>query len=182
MYSRSQYWVQSCSIPSLMIWMMVQGIPSGKFAVYTRLGEVADTPESHADIQRHPDRMKKWVDRNLMKFRKGKCKTLHLGRINPMHNCMLESQCYKGNIMQEIWKCLHVFSNHGNEILPGCHHKCFENVKKPASALVSRRWSSFMKTTSLCDTADGLEKDHTRNIWRRSAKYIINSKNQKRGS
>lgn len=105
---------------------MVQGVPSRKFVGYTKL-EVVDTPESHAAIQRHLDRLKKWIDRNLMKFRKGKCKTLHLGRFNPIQKCMLESQCYRGNTMQEIWKCLHLFSNHGNEILPGCHNKCFEN-------------------------------------------------------
>ncbi|KAK4830829.1 LOW QUALITY PROTEIN: hypothetical protein QYF61_013758 [Mycteria americana] len=35
------------------------------------------------------DRLEKWANRNLMKFNKGKCKLLHLGKYNPMHQYML---------------------------------------------------------------------------------------------
>ncbi|KAK4829963.1 hypothetical protein QYF61_008094 [Mycteria americana] len=31
------------------------------------------------------DRLENWAKRNLMKFSKGKCKVLHLGRNNPGH-------------------------------------------------------------------------------------------------
>jgi len=41
-----------------------------KFANDTKLGRVADTPEGHAAIQKYLDRLEKWTDRNLEKFKK----------------------------------------------------------------------------------------------------------------
>ncbi|KFV88344.1 hypothetical protein N308_15618, partial [Struthio camelus australis] len=35
------------------------------------------------------ERLERWVERNLLKFNKGKCKVLHLGRNNPMHQYRL---------------------------------------------------------------------------------------------
>jgi len=60
-----------------------------KFADNTKLGRVVDTPEDCAAIQRGLDRMESWAERNLMKFHKGKCRVLYLGRNNPMHQYRL---------------------------------------------------------------------------------------------
>ncbi|GAB0178538.1 mitochondrial enolase superfamily member 1 [Grus japonensis] len=58
-----------------------------KLADDVRPAGVADTPEGHAAIQRNLHRLEKWVDRNFMKFNKGKCKVLQ--RNNPRYQYVL---------------------------------------------------------------------------------------------
>jgi len=57
-----------------------------KFSDDTKLKGVTDTPGDCPNIQRYLDSLEKWLERNLMKFNKGKCKVTH----------MVRDQCIEG--------------------------------------------------------------------------------------
>ncbi|KAJ7409836.1 rna-directed dna polymerase from mobile element jockey-like [Willisornis vidua] len=60
-----------------------------QFADDTKLEGVAGTPEGCAAIQQNLDRLENWVERNLIRFNKHKCRVLHLGRNNPKYQYRL---------------------------------------------------------------------------------------------
>ncbi|PKU28444.1 rna-directed dna polymerase from mobile element jockey-like [Limosa lapponica baueri] len=72
-----------------------------KFGEDTQLGGVVGMPEHHAVIQRVLDRLEKWVDRNLMKFNKDKCKVLHLGRNNSMHQYLFGADQLESSLTEK---------------------------------------------------------------------------------
>lgn len=54
-----------------------------KFVDGMKLGGKSDTPEVWTATQWDPDRLKNWVDKNLMRFKKDKCRVLNLVRNDP---------------------------------------------------------------------------------------------------
>lgn len=64
-----------------------------------KLGGMTDIPSGA--IQRGLDRLEKWVERNLMKLNKGKCKTLPVLGNDPRHSG--EKTCWKADLQRRIW-------------------------------------------------------------------------------
>lgn len=73
------------------------------FADDPTLERAADTPDGFADIQRDLHGLERWADRNLMKFSKGKCKVLPLGRTKPRHQYLLGPVGWKA-APQRTWR------------------------------------------------------------------------------
>jgi len=60
-----------------------------KFSEDTKLEGMVDTAAGCAAIHRHHKGLEKSAERNFLKLNKGKCRVLHLGRNNSMHQSML---------------------------------------------------------------------------------------------
>ena len=70
------------------------------FAGDTELGAVADTPAGCGAVQRDLDRLEGWAERNPMKFHKGQCKVLPVGRNNPTHPYRLGADLLEGSSVE----------------------------------------------------------------------------------
>jgi len=77
-----------------------------KFADDTKVGRMVDTAEGCAAIQGDLDRLESWAERNLNRFNKGKCRVLHLGRKNPMHQYRLGADLLESSSVERgTWDC-----------------------------------------------------------------------------
>ncbi|KAJ7417729.1 hypothetical protein BTVI_31636 [Pitangus sulphuratus] len=74
-----------------------------KFAVDTKLGGVADTPQGCAAIQQELDRLERWVERSQMKFNKGKCRVLHPGSNNLMDQGRVGANLLSSSVEKDLW-------------------------------------------------------------------------------
>ena len=91
------------------------------FADDTKLGEAADKPEGCAAIQQDLERLERWAQRNLMKFNKGKCRVLHLGRNNPMHQYRLGADLLESSSVEKGPGCPGGRQvDHEPAVCPGC--------------------------------------------------------------
>ncbi|KAJ7417544.1 hypothetical protein WISP_64085 [Willisornis vidua] len=74
--------------------------PLSKFTDGTKLGGVADSPEGCATLQKDLDKLERWEERT-MKFNKGKCRILHLGKRNPLHQHRLGADLLESSSVEK---------------------------------------------------------------------------------
>ncbi|KAK4827027.1 hypothetical protein QYF61_013161 [Mycteria americana] len=75
-----------------------------KFADDTKLSGEVDTSEGRATLQEELDRLEEWANNNLMKFNKGECKVLHLGKHNPgVQRRLGPTRLGSSSVERDVW-------------------------------------------------------------------------------
>ena len=113
--------------------LMASSFKAVKHGDNTKLGGVADAAESCAAIQKELDRMEIWVERNILRFNKRKCRILHLRRNNCIPQYKLEadqlgkSSAEKdlGVLMDNMLAMSQLRSQEGQRY-PGPHYKEYD--------------------------------------------------------
>ena len=84
-----------------------EGIEStfGKFTDNAKLRGVADRLKKLCCHAERPGQAESWAERNLMRFNKSKCRVLHLGRNNHMHQYRLGAELLKKELCREKPGC-----------------------------------------------------------------------------
>ncbi|KAJ7406398.1 hypothetical protein BTVI_65648 [Pitangus sulphuratus] len=72
-----------------------------KFTYDTKLGGVANTPESCAIIQKDLGRLERWAEKNCLKLNKDKCRVLHMGKNKPMQQYRLEADLLESSSVEK---------------------------------------------------------------------------------
>ncbi|KAJ7417732.1 hypothetical protein BTVI_31652 [Pitangus sulphuratus] len=72
-----------------------------KFTDDTKLEGVADTPEGCAALQWDLNRSERWPERNFLKFKEGKCRVLHLGMNNTLHQDKLGYNLMESSVVEK---------------------------------------------------------------------------------
>ncbi|KAK4816474.1 hypothetical protein QYF61_017226 [Mycteria americana] len=140
-----------------------------KFADDAKLGEVADMSQGHAAMQRDLDRLEKWTDRKLIKFNKGKCQVLPLGRNDPLWQCMLaDDQLENSSAEKDMERvadsklnksqnCVHVAKNARD--MPGCIRSLASRPREVNLPLFSALGSPLKKRHG--DSRESATNGHT---------------------
>lgn len=78
---------------------MGQSKPSASLQT-TKSRGVVGTSDSHAAVEKDLDSLEKSADRNFQKFNNGKCKALHIGRNNLVHQNRLWVNWLKSSVAE----------------------------------------------------------------------------------